>query len=419
MDIGLTLAAKWIRSPLIFVTLGLFVALPAPLYAEEPAPAAAAPIAAAPPPAEEAPPAPATVRPPEEAAAPPAAPPTNPPPDKSWLEKLAPWLAPITIGGGAILWFYQPTNTEFKNKLELYFMNLLFDAKFDHWGLHLEPRFRDSKLRPFFAAPVWVQEAYGYFKSRYVTVKLGKIYSQLGYFWDNSFYGDVQVYDGLKLDPNYGISAEGSFGRRAAVNWWLQYFVIDGGTNVSLQDRDTLSIPGAHRRNIVVARVEPVFKIGRLVELKLGASGQFLQADLPTVTHNVGRVAGDLKLSIGPWEVHAEYLHQTGKSVDSYPIAGQAAGPNGPVLPGQSSGDNHYLLAGTEATFWRFTLRYNFSIGLYTDVSTTETMHVPALAFNINNYLSLLGEVVFWYRETAGVKTTLDQSVNLLLFAHF
>src|SRR5882724_6664212 len=54
----------------------------------------------------------------------------------------------LKIGGGGILWFYQPTQKGQKNNLEFYNVRLTFDSSFgDGFAFHLEPRFRDTPLR--------------------------------------------------------------------------------------------------------------------------------------------------------------------------------------------------------------------------------------------------------------------------------
>jgi hypothetical protein len=176
----------------------------------------------------------------------------------------------VKLGGGAILYYYQPTK-EGRGNVSVFFANLLLDAQWKSFGLHIEPRFRDTKLRPFFDGPAWLQEAYASFSLSPVTVKVGKAYKRSpGLFWDNSFFGNVQVYDGLKLDPNYGVSVEGSIGEKFGLDFAAQYFVVDGLTNVSLQGRDTFSTPGARRRHTKAARLEPWLKLGAAVELRAG-----------------------------------------------------------------------------------------------------------------------------------------------------
>jgi len=317
------------------------------------------------------------------------------------------WLDDFTLGGGAIVYYYQPTEGGPGN-VSLFFANLILDGKWGHFGLHVEPRFRDTKLRPFFEGPVWVQEVYGSFTLDPVTLKLGKIYKQnAGLFWDNSFYGNVQVYDGLKLDPNYGASLESTIGDKLGVFLAAQYFVVDGRTNVSLQGRDTISIPDARRRNTLVGRVSPFVKFGD-GEFRLGGGIEHFDADIPDQKEDVTRLGADAKFTYGFGDlggvgVWGEYTHQSGRHVVDHPVAGAA------------SGDNHYFQVGGEVSIWRFTARYNVSHAIYADADTTEWLHVPALGFKANDNLSLLGEFVVWRQTTAGETIPYDTSLNVTL----
>ncbi|MGZ3437890.1 MAG: hypothetical protein ACXVDD_00150, partial [Polyangia bacterium] len=198
----------------------------------------------------------------------------------------------------------------------------------------------------------------------------------------------------------------------------------DGGTNVSLQGRDTISIPGAHRRNQLIGRLEPFFKLSPKSELRLGASGEYLQADLPNVgTQNVGRFAGDFKLAIGPWNVWGEYLRQDGQTVTDFPIppAVQTAAATAPVVgTGRSSSHNNYYWVGTELSLWKLTARYAFSAGDYSDVNVQEYFHLPSLGLQVNSYISLLAEFVWWQRSAPTTGTTfVDKSLDITLYAHF
>lgn len=331
------------------------------------------------------------------------------------------WTRNLTLGGGAILYLYQPTNGG-ENNLSLFFANLVLDGKWGNWGLHLEPRFRDSKLRPFFDGPAWVQEAYGSYTLDSITLKVGKTYKRTGLFWDNSFYGNVQVYDGLKLDPNYGLSLEGSFGKQLGLDFAAQYFVVDGRTNVSLQNRDTISIPGARRRNTVVGRVEPFIKFNEQSSLRVGLSAEHFTATLPAGDEGVTRLAADAKYthafgeagSVGVW---GEFLHQAGAHTDAHPFPGDATAT--PPVPGQGSGDNNYVLAGAEYSFWRLTARYNVSYVNYGDVDVSELLHVPGLGLKANDHLNLLGEFVVWRQNTPTGNIPYDTSVNVTLHGRF
>lgn len=73
---------------------------------------------------------------------------------------------------------------------------------------------------------------------------------------------------------------------------------LDGGTNGSLQDRDTLSVPGARQRNSLVARVVPGYRFSPWGRFVLGVSGQQFQADFDDV-----RARDD---AVTRWNVEAE-----------------------------------------------------------------------------------------------------------------
>jgi hypothetical protein len=332
------------------------------------------------------------------------------------------WMKGVRVGGGVLLWYYQPIHVPgAENDVSVFWARLLIDGKWGAFGLHLEPRFRDTKLRSFFDGPVWLQEAYGSADLGPAELRIGKTYSRLGLFWYTSFYGNVQVYDGLKLDPDYGATLQGDVGKASdpvSLGWWLQYFVVDGSTNVSLPNRDTISYPGARRRNQVIGRLEPRFALGPAT-LALGASAEYLQADLPSIgPQDVWRAAGDATFTEGALTLRGEYLHQRGRTVTDFPFAGTAATATTAAVAGRSSANNDYYLAGAEYTVGSVTAIYTLSVGSYNDVSAQEWMHVPAVSVAVSPNISFLGELVFWSRSTPQGGSLVDRSFNLTLNAH-
>ena len=254
--------------------------------------------------------------------------------------------------------------------------------------------------------------------------KLGKIYSQFGLFWDNSFWGNVQVYDGLKLSPDYGASLEGKFELtpQFGLGYAVQYFVVDGSTNVSLPGRDTISIPDSRRRNELVLRVDPYAKFAQDGLARLGLSAQRLTADSPGIPESERdnlRYGVDFRLTYAGLGVWGEAVHQKGQTVTDYPIAGTPATDTDPAVPGRASNSISYYEIGGEYTFWRATARYNFSAAHYGGTGVKEWMHVPALGFKLNDYLSLGAEYVFWSRSVAGASEKLNRSLNVLLYFGF
>jgi hypothetical protein len=326
----------------------------------------------------------------------------------------------LTIGGGLVLYYYQPLEGDAKNFFEIFEVKLNLDAEFDIFGMHLAPRFRDTRERGFFPGTTWVEEAYVSANLDPVVLKVGKVYRQFGRFWDNSFYGMAQEYDGLKLDPNHGLSLEGVLGKeeRMGLVFFAQYFIIDGTTNYALPGRDTHSIPGAHRRNQIVGRVEPFIKLGEMTTLKLGLSGEYFQADLPAPTgkQDVGRFAIDATAIIENLTLWAEFARQMGRHVTDFPFPGMAETMTMEAVPGRSSDENNYLLLGGEYTFLeRFTIRYSFHQGDYTEVDYIENRHEPGFQVRFNEHLMVLLEWVYAQSFVGDESGVIDHSINVTI----
>jgi hypothetical protein len=147
---------------------------------------------------------------------------------------------PFDISGGFLLWHYHPFLDNVDDNTELYYANLVIDGHYDQFGIHFEPRFRDTKLRPYYTSNIWVQEMYMSwkpFEDSDGMLKVGKVYSQFGRFWDGVFYGNIPYFDGLKLDPDIGLSWESKLhlGDSTTVDYSAQFFDEDGSTNGSLR----------------------------------------------------------------------------------------------------------------------------------------------------------------------------------------
>jgi hypothetical protein len=351
--------------------------------------------------------------------------PTAPPTPAPQVEPLPAAVAPVapaplkpelTFGGGALLWFYQPFTEGSKNSLSLYAAYFDLDAKLGAFAFHLEPRVRIGKLRSFFPGNVWVQEAYASWSAADLTVKVGKVYSRLGGFWDDSFYGNLLYFDGIKLDPDYGASVEGTLGKGQALslNYDAQLFLVDGETNGSLPGRDTISVGSSRRRNEAVVRVQSGYRFSEKVAVSLGLSGQYFRADLEDLgPQDVWRGAVDVSLSAGPVTAFGEYVQQRGRSVSGFPVA--PVGTSG----GEASALNDYFWAGAAARFGRVTARYNLSLARYRDLRVSELMHQPGVSVTINELVTVMGEVALWSRTDRAATSTLDRSLNLVLDVHY
>jgi hypothetical protein len=323
----------------------------------------------------------------------------------------------LDVGGGMILFYNQPIKGSGKGTFDVFEAKIRIDAEFGMFGLHLVPIARDTKERAFFPGTAWVQEAYAFAKLGPVKVKAGKVWAQFGRFWDNSFYGNVQEYDGLKLDPNNGISIEGNLGadQRLGLVFFAQYFITDGSTNYSLPGRDTVSIPGGRRRNYLVGRVEPFIKLGDFTTLKLGLSGGYFQADLPGFDEqNVGRFAVDGTVMLGALTVWGEYTHQIGRQTLNFPFPEVTDADGNVTTPGRSANRTDYAMVGGEYTLGRITLRYNYNLGSY-NVGVKETRHIPGIAVALDEHLFVLLEWALEHRYINGNSTLLGSSLNLTI----
>lgn len=307
---------------------------------------------------------------------------------------------PFKLHGGALLWYYQPLRPPGgKNKLELYAGYFTFDYCFDDLlGFHFEPRFRDTKLRPYFQSNFWVQEIYAYVPTPVGVLKGGKEYQHLGYFWDDSFYGNAQYFDGMKLNPNYGFSFEGSTAdwkflegaeeSSLACAYFLQFFVTDGSTEGALDKRDVLSY-GARKRDIFSARIEPSFAVTPDVKITLGGFGEYWRADFdtPSLSNNVVSFGGDARIDVGPFAAYGEYAQRKGMTAPDFPVAGALVS------------HKDYTLVGAKLDVWRLTFRLNVSHVRYEDDGIEETFVIPQVTIALHKHASLLFEYAYWWRH--------------------
>jgi hypothetical protein len=345
----------------------------------------------------------------------------------------------IDLHGGAWLFYWQPfgISTDPVGKargltgipdegafFRMHQAHLNFDGSIGNWGLFFNASVRDTKMREFYEGTAWVEEGYIYYKHPQAFIKIGKSYNRFSLFWDNSFYGNVQFYDGIKLDPDYGISLEGSVGKEKGprLGYFAQYFIVDGRTNGSYVGRDTISIPRARRRHMAVARLEPSYFWSKEHSITLGLSGEYFQADLPNPVgkKDVFRFGGDLYANIGPISFWADYFRQLGQSVTEWPIPPSTDPTTGVVTPGKASATNDYILVGAEARIKKLVLRYNFSAVRYQDVAVSEFFHVPGIGFNMNDYLQFLVEFAYWNQKTiTGQEALFDRTIATTIHAYF
>ncbi|MDP9122328.1 MAG: hypothetical protein M3O15_13340, partial [Acidobacteriota bacterium] len=300
----------------------------------------------------------------------------------------------FALSGGIYLFEYLPQLTGAKEKFEIYAFILNVDAVTGdgRYGLHVQTRARDSKLRSFFLSNVWFQEAYAWAKTPVGDVHAGKFYRKVGILWDDSFFGNVQYFNGLKLNPDYGAELVGTrpLGGPLAVDYSVQYFTNNDHVAGSLPGRDVESDPNANLRRTVTARLVPTFKLGPGRTLAVGVSGLSGRIDRTVgPSFDLRQAAGDMTLTWGPTISYVELLRQRGERDDAaHPLS----------RPGYRDGT--YLLAGArwQVLSW-LNARLNYSQVDYQGQKAREVELVPGLVFGLRPNLNLIAEYDSWRTE--------------------
>ncbi len=314
---------------------------------------------------------------------------------------------PVSFGGDVYLFQYVPMGVPgAQPRFELYAFSALVDGHHGRWGFHADYRFRTNKLRSYYPGNTWLQEGYVSYRTPFGRIKAGSFYRRVGLFWDDSFFGNIEYFDGLMLDPEFGVGFEGGhkFSGHLGSEYSLQYFSTDAGINGSLPGRDFVSEPGAHARNDVTMRFAPVWKFDRRTSLTIGGSFATGAIDRTNGPHNQRtQLAADATLKVGPWMAYGEILRQT--------VSGAV------VLPPQ---DAAYTLAGTRWARGRFQPRLNFSQGNYHGLNgRREFIIQPGMTIKLADGFSFIYEYDYWRSISPLEKTTLDRSLNFVLHYHF
>jgi hypothetical protein len=377
---------------------------------------------------------------------------------------------PFSFGAGVYLFYYQPLdNTTFaptdKNGyFQVYAFYLKIDSEFQtrygSVGGHAELRLRDGGhigpggsnqyLRGFFSSNVWFQELYAFYRPLpWLDIKAGKVYRKVGIFWDDSFFGNLQYFDGNKLAPDWGLSLEGSHdfaGGKLGLEYSAQYFYNGSGTNGSLDFGRTLGTPETAIDVQAVRDYSPtaegaVDSFGtRMSELKHTVDARFAVTARPTKSFHLtvglsglngrvarvwlgginrstmrdesqfSQVAPELTLGLNVKTVTlrliGEYLHQFG--------------------PGMREAD--YLLAGAKLTWKRLAVYINNSYVRYALTPAIEEYIIqPGISCTIGGGLAALVEYDEWQRRDprgvplvwAGAVSSnfyaIDRSLNVVL----
>jgi len=363
---------------------------------------------------------------------------------------------PFSIGAGVYLFYYQPLDyttfspTDRNGYFQVYAFYLKLDKEFvlrhGAVGGHAEIRMRDGGhigagganqyLRGFFSSNIWFQELYAYYRPwSFLNIKAGKIYRKVGIFWDDSFFGNIQYFDGNKLAPDWGVSLEGNralFHGKLELEYSAQYFYNGSGTNGSLDYGRTLGTPEAapsvqavrdysptaegavdsagtrmsELKHAVDARLALTLRPLKALYVTAGVSGfngrvarvwkQGLTMTAQSDESQFSQVAGELTAggTAGPigWRLLGEYLHQFG--------------------PGMREAD--YVLAGAKGTWKGLAAYLNCSYVRYAlSPAIQELIIQPGITYAIGGGLAVLVEYDEWQRkDPRGVPFPLQAANN-------
>jgi hypothetical protein len=314
------------------------------------------------------------------------------------------------VSGGIYLYQYQPLGLSgVEPKTEVYAAYVTLDRRTGPWTVHVEARARDSKLRPFYPGTVWFQEAWLGFHAatpsarQSVTLRAGKLYQRLGRFWDGSFFGNLQYFDGLKLNPQFGLEAVG----RARVGRVLlglsgQYLLSSDRVSGALAGRDFETLAGFRNRDGAAVRAT-----ASAAGATVGVSWLSQGVDTAGVVYRVPHVALDAAFTRGPATLYVEWARRRGGSLPAVlrsSIAGSAA---------------TWWLAGVQWNRGALHLRYNFSRSHYDALGRTEWSHQPGVTYDVAPGVHGLLEYDLWQTRVAGVTAISDRSLDAVLLLEF
>jgi hypothetical protein len=264
------------------------------------------------------------------------------------------------------------------------------------WGAHAQLRFRDQTVfRSFFEEQVWFYEGYAWLDLPSLgRFKAGKIWKRFGYDWDGTFWGNTQYYDGMKLDPDWGVSWEKTWnsGKRFEVNAFAQAFVVEDEVNGSIAGADAESDSTLKERMTFVARVQPRWRFTKNMSVAVGVSGLVgqIEDDLGGDDETLVQAAIDAEFQWCGLKVFAEWNMSDGRQNRTHYVTG-----------GPSDGFTSYL-AGAQYAIGPFTLRAVFSHGEYDNPGGSQDLLLLGGTAALTSWLTLYVEYVDWTVQADG-----------------
>jgi hypothetical protein len=348
---------------------------------------------------------------------------------------------PISIG--AHNWFHINNNGPHTSGYGIpglngtYFYYLLADPRVyggplaDKVGVHLEARFRDGNtpFRAYFPeTAAYFYEAYGWIETPFGRLKGGAIVRRFGIEWDGSWWGNVQYFDGLKLNPDLGISLEETPEMTAGfkVDRYLQFFVRDYNVSGSIVGANPESVVGSRQVNTLMGRIVPTWALPNQSTLALGLSGFAGEIRNDPIIYLVGGnvlrqippgspVPPGSKRAVGAWAADLTYTQGGLRVFGEFDQLYGTFSPSRYVSGGPSNRTTD-LLAGFNYRKGPITYTFSFSAGFDSNPSGTQLLWVPggvvALMSNVDLYINY----VFWKVHASGAPqfTTFEDGVQMV-----
>lgn len=291
---------------------------------------------------------------------------------------------------------------------------------FDRVGAHVDLRFRDDEdlYRPFYESTYWLWEAYGWVDTPAGRLKGGKVWRRFGLDWDGSWWGNVPYFDGQKLDPDWGVSLEGTVELSGSVTMdsYAQFFFRDDRVNGSLVGADPESVRRSGERDTVVLRWAPTWR-GSGIAVTGGLSttvGRVLNHRAPGAPGDaddevVGAVAFDAVVVVGDLQLLVEVTQAWGAPTPAHYVSG---GP---------SNQRATALVGGQLALGPATLRLSYSVGWYDNPHAWQDILVSGVTLAITKNIDLYVEHVLWTAHSmpGDSHTTFEDGYQLVLSWRF
>ena len=229
---------------------------------------------------------------------------------------------------------------------------------------------------------------------------------------DGTFWATVPYYDGMKLDPEWGVSWEQTWAqdKRLEVDTSLQLFFAEDRVNGSIVGADAESTDDVDEATTFVARVVPRWWFDANTSLAVGFNA--LKADLDDHT------------GTGQFTALSQYAVDVDFHWCGLRVLGEWARSNGAQNPahyvtGGPSDIYDECTLGLEYKLGWLTLRGVWSRGEYKNPGGNQELWVVGPQLELTSWLALYIEYVHWTTQADGAPETLfEESVNFILNWH-